>query len=215
MIKNLLLLISIGLILINYLKIIINYITTKKTNHNLTGFDIAKEITSNYEEINIVESKEINVSKYNLKRRIIRLTKNNYDTKDSFSLAVASYLSGYSLINITKDKYLSLFSNLIKNIDYLNKSSIISIVISYLATTKTDAKLSIILLGFILAYQYLKVQFDEKSLELTKEATEDLLPAAEYLQIEKIIKSFTNLNKMSFITTLILIIRQVLIILGI
>lgn len=215
MIKDLLLLISIGLILISYLKIIINYITTNKTTHDLTGFDIAKEITSNYEEINIVESKEINISKYNLKRRIIRLTKRNYDSKDTFALAVASYLSGYSLINITKDKSLNLLSNLLKNIDYLNKSSIITIVVSILATTKTDAKLSIILLGIILAYQYIKVQLDEKCLELTKEATKNLLPAAETLKIEKIIKNFTNLNYISFITTLILIIRQVLIILGI
>ena len=82
MIKNILLIISIILTFICYIKIILIYLKTKyKRIDKLTGFDIAKEITSNYDEINIVESKEISISKYNLKRRVIRLTNINYTSK--------------------------------------------------------------------------------------------------------------------------------------
>ena len=64
MIKNILLIISITLIVISYLRIILIYLKNKNIkSKNLTGFDLAKEITSNYNEINIVinEMKEIDM----------------------------------------------------------------------------------------------------------------------------------------------------------
>ena len=64
MINSLLLLISILLIIISYMRIVLIYFKTKNIElRNMTGFDLAKELTSNYDEINIIESKELNISK--------------------------------------------------------------------------------------------------------------------------------------------------------
>jgi len=83
MIEILLLLISIILILISYIRIILLYLKTKNIKiEDITGFDLAKELTLNYDDINIVESKEITISKYNLKRKIIRLTNKDYISND-------------------------------------------------------------------------------------------------------------------------------------
>ena len=105
MLIQLLLLISILIIIIAYFRIILIYFKTRKIEiDDINGFDIAKELTSNYDEINIVESNELNISKYNLKRKIIRLTKKDYEANNIFTLAKTSLLSGYSLINLDKNK---------------------------------------------------------------------------------------------------------------
>lgn len=216
MIKNLLLLISIIITVISYLRILIIYAKSKNEKiNNLTGFDLAKEITSNYNEINIVESKEINISKYNLKRRIIRLTNKNYESNDIFTLGITSCLSGYSLANINKDKYLQLLANIFPNIDYLNKTSILIIIISVLTTNAGDAKIGVILLGIILIYQYLIIQINTASNEYTKQEIKKIVSKKYLSKIETILNSFLSLHTVNFIITLILILREILIIMNI
>lgn len=215
MIKNLLLLISIFIILISYLRILLSYLKTKNIkSKNLTGFDIAKEITSNYNEINIVESKEINISKYNLKRRIIRLTNKNYEGDNLFTLAITSCLSGYSLANINKDKYIQLLSNILPSIDYLGKSSILALIISIMTNNAGDAKLAIILLGIILAYQYIIILINTTSNNYAKKELKKIISKKELSTIEEVLNSFLSLHTLSFITTLILILREILLIMN-
>lgn len=215
MIISLLLLISILLLIASYTRIILIYFQTKKIENNaITGFDLAKELTSNYDEINIVESKEINISKYNLKRKIIRFTKKDYISSDIYTLAKSSLLAGYSIAYINHDKNLQLLSKILPNIDYLNKSPLIALIISILTKQKGDAKIAIILLVIILIYQYLINEINNTSKEKTKEQLKNILTNKSYSYLEKVQNSFLSLNKISFIITLILIIRKILIIIN-
>ena len=214
--NKVLLLISIILILVSYTRIILMYFKTKNIkSKNFTGFDIAKEITSNYNEINIVESKEINISKYNLKRKIIRLTNKNYEENNLFTLAITSCLSGYSLLNINKDKYLQLLSNILPNIDYIGKTAILTLIISIMTNTIGDAKIGVVLLIIILAYQYILILINTSSHEYTKEELKKIVSKKELSNINEVLKSFLALHTLSFITTLILILREILIIMNI
>jgi len=215
MIINGLLLISIVVIIISYLRIILIYFSTKnKRVEDVTGFDVAKELTSNYNEINIVESKEINISKYNLKRKIIRLTNKNYESNNIFTLSISSFLAGYSLINLNKDKNIQTLSNILPNIDYLNKSALIALLISIFTNKAGDVKIGIILLIIILIYQYLIVEINNTSKEEITKPLKKILSKKDYSLIETVQNSFLSLNKISFITTLVLIIREVLIIIN-
>ena len=119
MIKNILLIIPLIITVFTYLRILILKISNKN-NHieKYSSFDLSKELTSNYDEINIIESKEIYLSKYNLKRRVIKLTPKTYNATDYYNLSISGILSGYSLININKDKYLRTLSYIFKNINY-------------------------------------------------------------------------------------------------
>lgn len=216
MIKNILLIISIVIIVIAYLRIFIIYLKTKNIkSKNFTGFDIAKEITSNYNEINIVESKEINISKYNLKRKIIRLTNKNYEGNNLFTLAITSCLSGYSLANINKDKYLQLLNNILPNLDYLGKTSILTLIIAIMTNNIGDAKIGIILLIIILFYQYLLILINTTSCEYAKKELKNIVSKKELTNIEEVLNSFLSLHTLSFITTLILVLREVMIIMNI
>ena len=216
MIKNLLLVVSLMMLFISYIRIILIYLKTKnKRIANITGFDLAKEIASNYEEINVVESKEIAISKYNLKRNIIKLTSKNYEENDIFTLTISDCLSGYSLANINQNKYLKLLSKITSNIDYLPKSSILTLIISILTTNIGDAKIGIILLGVILIYQYILIQINTESYQYSKESLKKLISNEELAKVEKVYLSLLSLHTISFITTLILILREVLMIINI
>lgn len=211
--NKILLLISIILILVAYIRIILIYLKTKNIKINdLTGFDLAKELTSNYDEINIVESNSVNISKYNLKRRIIRFTNKDYNSNDIFTLTKSSFLSSYSLLHLNKDKNINLLSNILPNIDYLNKSPILSLIISLLANRKGDVKIVILLLLIILVYQYLINEINNNSIELTNKDLNKILSKKDYLLVTKTRNTYLFLNKISFITTLILLLREILII---
>lgn len=215
MLINGLLLISIILISISYLRIILTYFKTKKINiTNINGFDLAKELTSNYDEINIVESKEINISKFNLKRRIIKLTNKDYNSNNIFTLSKVTFLSGYSLLTLNKDKNILVLSKILSSIDYLNKSSLLALLISILTKTAGDAKIAIILLIIILIYQYLINEINIASKDETIKPLKKLLTKESYNIILNIEDTYLSLNKISFITTLILLLRQVLIIIN-
>lgn len=215
MIRNGLLLLCIGIIVMTSLRIFIIYLGNKKKKiDHLTGFDLAKQITANYDDINIVESSNITISQYNLKRQIIRLTPQNYEKNDYFTLALSSILSGYSLAKVNKDNYLKMITSIIPSIDYLSKSPILTILISLLTNTIGDAKIGLVLLIIIAAYQYLMIQINTASNQYSMESLERILSDTERLDINKIQNSFLAAHTLAFITTLILIIREVLIILG-
>ena len=73
MLSNILLIILVCLVGSSYLILLINWITSKNNKiDNYNGFDIAKEITSNYDEINIVSCNGL-FSFYDVKRNVIRL----------------------------------------------------------------------------------------------------------------------------------------------
>lgn len=213
MISNILLLISLILTLVAYTRIILNYLTTKSIKiKDITGFDLAKELTSNYDEINIVETKDKIISKYNLKRNVIRLTEKDYANNDIFTLTKSSLLSGYSLLNINKDKYITTLKSILPNIDYLNKSAPIALVISLFTNTKGDAKIAIILLLIILIYQYIINTININSKEETKNQLTKILKNENYTKLEKVQNNYLFLNQISFIATLILLLRIVFII---
>ena len=215
MIKKILLIIGVVLVLLSYTRIILMYLKTKNIKiDSMTGFDLAKELTSNYDEINIVESREVNISKYNLKRKIIRFTSKDYTSNNIFNLTKSSLLAGYSLSTLNKDKNIELLSKALPSIDYLNKSPLIALLISCLTKAKGDAKIALILLLLILIYQYLINEININSKELTKEQLKKLLKEKNYLLLDGIQNSYLNLNKISFITTLVLILRIILIIIN-
>ena len=100
MISYILLVISvIGVVLLYSFIVGIYFINKKKIVDNYSGFDVAKDVTTNYDAINIVKSSDIVVSEYDVKRNVIRLNANNYEGNSYFDIFVSSILAGYSLVN--------------------------------------------------------------------------------------------------------------------
>lgn len=215
MIGNILLGIGLLVIVCSYMRIILIYFKTRGIEHkDMNGFDIAKELTSSYDEINIVKARDVRNSKYHIKRKVIKLNNRDYDGNYLYSLAVSSCLAGYSLINLHKDKYFRSYSSIFAHIGYLDYSVVIGLLISLFTNTAGDAKIGLILLGIILIYQYFRIQIATVGHEGVVKPLKKLLSKHDYMNVEKVLQIFLSLNTISFIVTLIFMLREVLIIMN-
>lgn len=203
MLSNIVLYLGIILTIFIYIRIIITYITNTKNNNNITASELGIKILNNEYSINLIKSKESIFSKYNIRRKMVKLSTNTYDSNNSFSLAIASLLSNYSIIN---NKSLNLIGKIFKEIKFITFSPIITIIASSLARNVGDSKLCMIILILIAIYQYMLNNINNEVIERTKDKDE---------KINKILKLFANTTTISFIVTLTQIIRLVIIILEI
>ena len=200
----------IGVVLL-YSFVIVNYFICKnKFIDNYSGFDIAKDVTTNYEAINIVKSSDIVVSEYDIKRNIIRLNANNYEGNSYFDIFVSSILAGYSLVN-SDNSNLFKFSFLFKKIRWISFSSLIMVILSIMISNIGDAKIGIVIFILLLVYQYMRYQISVNSNLVIK----DNLDKELYNKLEKSLGMDITINKISFILSLIMILRLVVIILEI
>lgn len=211
MISNILLVSGIGLVVLSYLIILINYIKYKRKNDNdYTGFDIAKEITDNYDSINIVNSSDVIFSEYDSVRNVIRMNNRNYDGNTYFDLAVGAILAGYSLVEQNNNNYFK-FNFIIKKIGYLGFVSLFGVILSYFLNNVGDAKIGIVVLGIMIVYQYMKYNINVMVSDIIKENIKDEM----YDKVSNVVNSVITFNKLSFITLLVLVVRLVVIIVGI
>lgn len=210
MISYILLVVGIIITLFSYLLLFIKWIFNKnKVIDEYSGFDASKEVTSNYDEINIVSSSDVIFSEYDIKRNVIRLNSKNYDSNSYFDVAVSVLLAGYSLVNVENKNYFK-FVVILKRIGYIGFVSLIGSILSCFISNIGDAKIGIVIFGVLLVYQYMKYQMNVDAGDKIKE----VLDKEKYDNIENIISSIINFNKLSFIIMLIFIIRLVVIILG-
>lgn len=210
MISNVLLNGSIVLVIFSYLLVLIKYFVYKKKKiDNYSGFDGAKEVTSNYEEINIVNSSDVIFSEYDAKRNVIRLNNRNYDGNSYFDVAISMILAGYSLVNNNNSSYFK-FKTIIKKINYLGFVSLIGVVLSCFVGNIGDAKLGIVFVLLLAVYQYMRYQI----IFLANDEIKEVIDKDVYDKVCSIINTIINFNKISFVVMLILLMRLVVIILG-
>ena len=198
--------IGIGVVVVGYGIFLLNYFKyNQDSSYGISGFDLAKDITANYDNINIVESNDLLISQYHLKRNVIRLTKKSYGACDTFSLALASFLACLSL---SDNVYLKWFRKLFPFMDFFNKSSLVMVIVSSFFYTKGDAKIGIFLGIIILVYQYFYLQ-------IYSEVIDDVSKRNIKMKddIVSILKHLYSANTLFFISSFIFILRFVLILL--
>ena len=144
--------ISYGLLILSIIMIIISYFilvvmrikVMKKTVDSYTGFDVAKEVTANYDVINIVKSNDIISSEYDIKRNVIRLNSKNYEGNSYLDIVISSILSGFSLVNNESSNYFR-FSFLFNRIRSISFIPLIMVVLSCFMSDRGDAKIGLLL----------------------------------------------------------------------
>ena len=201
MIGNIFLLLGIFIILFCYLKILFIYITNKDKNGKISGSENVRGILNDDSVINVVENKSLMFSKYNIKRKMIKLSSSDYDGQSYFVRAVTSLLSGYATSN---SKYLNIISYVFKEIKFITFSPIISIILSLFVYNVGDAKIGIVLLGIILVYQYMLVMINGEAFNNISNS-----------KVSNIIKVFVDSYTAFFVASLLLLLRLVVIVMGI
>ena len=206
MLSNILLIILVCLVGSSYLILLINWITNKNNKiDNYNGFDIAKEITSNYDEINIVSCNDM-FSMYDLNRNVIRLNNKNYDGNSFVDISIGAMLAGISLVNSdNRNKFI------FKRVRVISLASLIMMFLSFLVNSIGDARIMMIITFGCLLYLFMRYQMVSGAVSLI----ECNMDKNIYSKIKSIIMGYVNFYKISFISMLVLVVRLIVIMLGI
>lgn len=212
---NILLYVSNGLILISlffYLLLILINKNRKITNE--TGFDITKNITSEFDRINIIASNG-KITYYNPKRKVIRLNNNCYYGNDVSSIAVSLVEAGISVIDDGKNKIINFFKIFFSNIKMVYLFSLVAIVVNIVSSTSTDAKVSLVIMTILIIFIYLYISILNASYNWIYQNINKikLLNKKNNLKVMQYINYIIIINKGIFLGELLIVIRMVAIIL--
>lgn len=212
---NILLYVSNGLILISlffYLLLILINKNRKITNE--TGFDITKNITSEFDRINIIASNG-KITYYNPKRKVIRLNNNCYYGNDVSSIAVSLVEAGISVIDDGKNKIINFFKIFFSNIKMVYLFSLVAIVVNIVSSTSTDAKVSLVIMTILIIFIYLYISILNDSYNWIYQNINKikLLNKKNNLKVMQYINYIIIINKGIFLGELLIVIRMVAIIL--
>ena len=203
MLEHVLLGVGIILDIILYLMFFITYINNNNQNYSKTAQETVIDLLKENPNINVIKNNSQFFSKYNIKRKIVKLSNNTYDSSSYFSNAVASLLSGYEL---TKNKALSYLSYVFNELKVISLMPVIVITLSILVTNAIDAKIYILASIIVLIYQYIINN-------ITMEATQKVNSSDN--KLNNILNIFNKCSTLSFVITLTQILRMIIIIMDI
>ena len=201
------------LALISYILIV--FLNKKKKITDSTGFDITKDILSDYDHINIIENKSI-FTVYNIKRRVIKLASKCYYGNTISDIGISLIEAGISAIDNYKNKFINFLRSIISNLKLLYLLPILAIGINMMTYNVSDAKVSIVFIILFSMLQYFLIDIKGNAIiwiynniKIVKEVNKD--------SKEKILKFINNIiliDKIIFISELLIIVRCVAIILN-
>ena len=203
MISYILLIISIIITILGYLLLIFTYLLNKNKTKDITASDQVLKILDDENAINLIEDKDAYFSHYNIKRDIVKLKTKTFNSKDIFSISIATLLSSYSLI---KNNFFKYISYIFKEIKFFSIIPLITIILSYIVQNSGDSKIAIVIFIIIAIYQYLINTINTEAINKLNIEDKD---------INKILNIINKTSTIFFINTLIQIIRLVVIILNI
>lgn len=208
MVRNILLIVGFVLLAFLYLRILICYLKYKKIIvQDIDGFSVAKEITSDYDFIHIVEAKGQIFSYYDAKRNVIRLTSVDYYSSDLFHFGIVFLLAKYACY-YQEEKLSNLFCKIFLRVYVLFFSAFIGSIISLFTHTIGDAKIGVFLFVILLLIDYF--YFILNSWENT---SKDNSGGDKYFSdVRVVLDNILFFSKVSFICNLIFLLREVVII---
>ena len=122
-----------------------------------TGFDVTKDIISEYDSINVIENRGY-FTIYNIKRRVIKIASNNYYGRDLSSISISLMEAGISIVDNNKNKYINLFRVVFSNLKILYVLPLIGLFISNSSFNVSDAKIGFV---FMLVFAFISYIFLE------------------------------------------------------
>ena len=158
---NILMYVSTVLMLFSFVGYFLMLMFGKKKVTNVNGFDITKDIISEYDSINVIEANSY-FTIYNLKRRVIKLSSKSYYGNCISDISLALIEAGISILDDGKNKFINLFRNIFNNLKILYIFPILALCINCVTYTISDAKVSMLVVGLFLLILYILVDIKNK-----------------------------------------------------
>lgn len=214
---EILLYVSTGLIILAYVGYFLMILIgrNKKISDN-DGFDVTKDIISEYNTINIIESSGY-FTIYNIKRRVIKLASKCYYGKDLSSIALSLNEAGISVVDNNKNKYINVLRTIFYNLKLLYIFPILALIISNSSFNINDAKVGLMFLLLFAFISYILIDIKNDAVYWTSKNIKRIKEINKNNK-EKIIDFMNKLilfDKFIYFGELIMIIRFVLIFLDI
>ena len=186
----------------------------KVTDNN--GFDVTKDIISEYNSINVIENKNY-FTIYNIKRKVIKLSTKCYYGNRISDISLSLMEAGISIVDSNKNKYIEMFRKIFSNLKILYIFPLLSLMINYSTYNVSDAKVSLVfvILFSIISYILIDIKSQafvwinnniKKIKDITSQSTNKILN-----YIDKLIL----FDKFVFFGELVMILRFVIILLKI
>ena len=178
------------------------------------GFDVTKDIISEYNSINVIETRGY-FSVYNIKRKVIKLATGCYYGKDLSSVSVSLMEAGVSVVDNKKNKYIDVFRVIFSNLKWLYIFPLVAIFINNSSFNVSDAKVSVIFMVIFAFVAYVLLDIRGQACYFVSENLKKIKDVSKGNR-EKIV-SFMNkmvlCDKLIYFGELLMIIRFALIML--
>lgn len=181
-----------------------------------SGFDVTKDIISEYDSINVIETSSY-FTTYNLKRKVIRLDKKTYYGKDISAVSLSLMEAGISIVDNNNNKYIDIFRHIFNNLKIMYIFPILALIINNSSFNISDSKVSIILILLFTFLTYIMIQIKseacllvDKNLGKIKGVSKD-----NHNKIINFMNRLVSFDKLIFFGEIIILVRLVLILLKI
>lgn len=209
--------VSTGLILFSYVGyfVLIMYGRSKNVSKE-NSFDIVKDIISEYNSINVIESKSY-FTIYNIKRKVVKLSSKIYYGSDLSSVSLSLIEAGISIVDKKKNKFLDILRNVFSNLKLLYIFPIIVVLINNSSFNVNDAKSSIIFVLIFTFLSYIVLDIKSQGIYFISENIKNIKVISKEgkVQIVNFMNKLLLFDKIIYFGELIVIVRIVFIMLGI
>ena len=199
-----------GLIMIAFLWYLLLILINSKKVTNSDGFNITKDVLSEYDSINIIENRNI-FTVYNLKRKVINIASKRYYGNTLSDVSIPLMEAG---ISASENKYLELLRKVFTNLKKIYVLPIVMLFVNASTYSLGDVRISIILLILCTLASYMLISIKSDAYLWLEEHLNKKLKIGKE-QVLKFINNIILCDKLIFFGELIMIIRFVAIILGI
>jgi len=202
-----------GIVILGFiLYLLLIIVGSRKNVSKDSGFDITKDIISEYNSINVIETKSY-FSIYNIKRRVIKLSSRCYYGRDLSSISLSLIEAGISIVDNNRNKYIDLFRNIFSNLKMLYVFGLFSIFINNSSFNVSDAKVSMIFMLIFIYISYILLDIKSSGFNYVSNKLENI----KDMSVDKVDKVISFMNKFLWCDKLIyygemlMVVRMVLI----
>ena len=210
--NDILLYTSIGLVFGGYiLYFLMIFIGRMKNIGECNGFDVTKDIISEYDSINVIENRGY-FTIYNIKRRVIKIATNSYYGKDLSSLSISLMEAGLSVVDNNKNKYINLIRVIFSNLKILYIFPLIGLFINNSSFNVSDAKIGVIFMLIFVFISYILLDVKGCACEFVSKNIVKIRDISK-VNREKVVNFMDKLllcDKIIYFGELLMVVRMVL-----
>ena len=202
---------SVGLVLGGYiLYFLLIFIGRMRSGGECNGFDVTKDIISEYDSINVIENRGY-FTIYNIKIRVIKIATSSYYGKDLSSLSISLMEAGLSVVDNNKNKYIDLFRVIFSNLKILYIFPLIGIFISNSSFNVSDAKVGVIFMLLFSFISYILLDIKSEAYEFVSKNIDKIndIKNGDRIKIISFMNKLLLCEKIIYFGGLLMVVRMV------